>query len=266
MFFILKITIISLLVAALADNPKVYEETNLYSDQEIILDHQPIKDNHVLYGVCNITANRQIMSCSIILKTLIPGFGFESKICRMNYQTIQEIGKGQFQLKLLYKYEVLFMWTVLNSTEEHLIFRTFSMVDCRHSEHQITHEPERAYSGTDAFHVVSYEDTFDLFYRNTSLCNSRMCGQTHGHDGKVINGPVPSYLPVEYFQESTFICPAMPGTSAKGHYVFSPQLRLVSSNAGLVKQLINPEGFDAVAVSSDAGLLGKRFFSPILSA
>lgn len=262
--------IINLVLTAVAAEENVsegknyFQEKHKYSNLEIILDHQPIKDNQILYGICNITKHRQTMNCSIILKTFM-GNGFKTKACPLQYQTdqVKQVGKNQFQLKLLYENKVLFMWTDHSQNDpkvQHLVFRILDMLDCKYTETKITHDQtEEIDPGTDAFHVVSYDKTFDLFFRNKSLCGDKMCGQTYGLDGKIINGPVSSYIPSEFFQGSTFLCPAKPGTSAKGHYVFSPTVRLVSSRAGMVKEIVDPRSIDAVAVSTDAGVVGKDF-------
>lgn len=259
-----------LIATASAEENNAFEEKNTYTNLEIVLDHQPIKINRVAYATCNITNHRQSMNCTVFLKTFSSEAGFKTQSCQVTYQTENdhEILKNQFQLKPLHEDHILFMWSDQGKTKvQNLVFRTLSMQKCGFSETRMTHDvPGKIYAGTDPFHVVSYgRSTFDVFFRNESLCGDKMCGQTYNLDAKVVNGPVASYIPAEYFQESTFMCPAKPGSSVKGHYVFSPKLRLVSSRGGLVKELVDPKGIDAVAVSTDAGLVGKYFFSSLHS-
>ncbi|XP_003425494.1 uncharacterized protein LOC100679165 isoform X2 [Nasonia vitripennis] len=236
-------------------------------NRHVIVDHQPLKNNTLVYAACGIPHERESMNCSVALMSYHTPAG-PNNIARKACQVLRRAPEGSyimqdFQLKLLFSDYVIFMWTERSIKEDdqtlarQLFYRTIDMSNCKSIEKKIDFLAHSRPINVDDFYVVPYQETFDLYFNNETLCRNMMCGLTQNKRGKIINGPVPTYLPSDQFRYENFLYPVKPISAAWGLFILSKQLRLVSSNAGEIKYLMDyPTGLQGQAVSSNNGYLG----------
>lgn len=237
-------------------------------NRHVIVDHQPLKNNTLVYAACGIPPEREFMNCSVTLMSYHTP-NSPNNIARKACQVFRQAPKDSyimqdFQLKLLFSDYVIFMWTERLTKEDErtsarqLVYRTLDMSTCKSIEKKIDFVAHTRPINVDDFYVVPYQETFDLYFNNETLCHNKMCGLTQNKRGKIINGPVPTFLPSDQFRYENFVYAVKPISAAWGLFILSKQLRLVSSNAGEIKYLMNyPTGLQGQAFSCNNGYLGK---------
>ncbi|XP_014209900.1 uncharacterized protein LOC106640390 [Copidosoma floridanum] len=255
-------TVLSLLTLSLAteapSQPFIVgaQHSSHFTTYEIVLGYRPMDNSsRVVYGSCNNYHGKRNLECSIYLVSqLVAGdkIEFHEQRCKVKHQA--EDGKvigEDLELGFLSDDRVLSTWLEVGGKESNAVLRVTNMRDCEFEETRIP-----SY-GVGLPLRVAYNNTFDVFFRNASACGGMMCGQTHDTRAQLINGPVASYLPAEFFRENTYVCPVRPASSALGHFLLSSKLRLVSSSYGRVTELMDyPAGVVSLAFSCDHGFLG----------
>jgi hypothetical protein len=249
-----------------------FQEKNIFNQTKVVLDHQPIMNNTLIYAACSAETDESTMICTVILESFPMSTEIYKKACEIKYQASKDtvINKDYIQLKLLYDKSVIFMWSEklfsnndLSLSVHNLIYRVIDMSSCKIVETRIPYDVSPLLrTDIDDFYVVAYANTFDVFFSNNSLCGNKMCGQTHDLNGNLINGPVASYLPVKFFRKPVFVYPAKSRSPFMGHFLLSSKFYLVSTYYGKITELMDyPFGIDALAFSCENGFLGGYKYS-----
>ena len=260
------IFLICLSAFTLAADEDFLERSTTFQQQEMVFDHQPLKDNNLAFGGCEVSQPRRDMNCTLYLESISTNNEHQLRMCVVNYQVegMREIDH-EFQLKLMFEDRVVFAWLDKPENDrdiyqlQQLVFYTVNMHRCTHTETKIKIPHKREATSIDDFFFVPYHDTFDVFYANKRLCKDKVCGRTHNKDGLLINGPVPSYVPAEFLNANvaTFV-PVRNKSPAMGHFLLSEKFRLISSRYGQVKELMDlPRDIEGQTFSSEHGYMSE---------
>ncbi|XP_058796436.1 uncharacterized protein LOC131667183 [Phymastichus coffea] len=201
------------------------------SDYEIVLDERSVKDNSLVYSACIVGEFRKELNCSITLFSFPDAKIIGESTCPGNYLVADKVRNitKEFQLRRLFGDYVAFVWADEDQDDtdkKRLVLSIVNMSSCERTDHEFQTQIEQ-------FHIVVYEQTFDVYYRDKQYCGNFLCGKTFDRRSRVINGPATSYLPSEYFYNSTRMCSVKADAASKGHFVITPNtFNLVSSYYG----------------------------------
>lgn len=196
-----------------SDAYKTYKKTHyVFLDEWGSIDAKA-KDGRVMYSNCT-SKGESVKKCTVVVeKTSYANVSYVCDVSLTSQHAKGNIGKKMKLLGGLGDEKVLFFWQENNKRlGRYFTYGILNMNDCKFDTAKLD---KRSVHRKTA--VVIYDNAFDVFFKNKTVCGDRICRITFDDRGKVLN-EAHSYMDGSLIEKDWNLQPLSNKSPDEGHF------------------------------------------------